>query len=254
MAKHRPELFLACFVIGAALGLGGSPLLFFINHPRGDFILAQDVWLQTSLSHGNGTVYWTGSTLWSGLVNSICACRNMCWTMASCLTFSYNAKDSLCILTDKGPHEYHFTPSPGSVIAYFAKSFGNYSSTKGPDGYLYVISSVSLDFNASKDACSRIPGHRLAVFHRMDQMNFFITLWTQLDSPQTWVDLRGTPGGMQWGDGTYMAATELKGKVEIVEVLTLPYAFRYTSSRFDDYTMDADFRILCQGDPSGNGW
>ncbi|XP_064091250.1 uncharacterized protein LOC135204933 [Macrobrachium nipponense] len=254
MAKHKLEIFLAFFVVGAASVLGGPRLVMLTNHTRGDFIVAQDVWLQTSLSYGNGTVYWTGSALWSGIVSSICACRNMCWAMATCLTFSYNAVSSQCVVTDKGPHEYYFTSGTGSLIVYFTRAFGTYSSTKGPDGFLYAISSFTNDFNASKDACSRIPGHRLGVIRKMNQMDFFINLWTQSGSSGTWVDLIGTTGGMRWGDGTYMDNTELKGKVEIVEVMDLPYAFRYTSGRLDDMSLGNSYRFLCQADPSGNGW
>ncbi|XP_037778097.1 uncharacterized protein LOC119574896 [Penaeus monodon] len=117
-----------------------------------------------------------------------------------------------------------------------------------PDGFLYVepvAMAIHLD---ARIFCSKIPGHRLAMFKTEAQKQALYALSARTGRAYN-IDLTFSGGNLYWGDGTQLGDAERQsmdlGKTGKPDM-------KYDGGKFSETDHSKNF--LCQANPNGLDW
>ncbi|KAG7171713.1 hypothetical protein Hamer_G025412 [Homarus americanus] len=141
-----------------------------------------------------------------------------------------------------------------------------YASVKGAytwktDSLLYLESSRERTFKNAKDLCSRIPGHRLAIYKTHLQARIMVThagIVKSTSGNMVTFDLtrskdKGTP--VVWGDGTPFLQTEISSYLTLEDSSTGERFFTYLPGENISNLRDSDkFIFMCQANPKAVEW
>nr|XP_027207837.1 uncharacterized protein LOC113801225 [Penaeus vannamei] len=185
-----------------------------------------------------------------------CQCRFSCWRNTECKAWSASKlpNGTECRMTIKGPG--------------FAKVVGDFRATYffmergvsgkyvfGEDNIMYLLNKAYGSFFAGIILCGSIPGHRLGIFKRLEQLEFAESYMYSKEpalSDVSYIDLRNTSEGPAFGDGTLLRDTDM-GQLEVVNASEAE-VFVHWNNMFVGVSAKTSRHFICQANPLGVEW
>ncbi|XP_066963251.1 uncharacterized protein [Macrobrachium rosenbergii] len=123
-----------------------------------------------------------------------------------------------------------------------------------PDTLLYLKPNVTLNFTDAKAYCSKIPGHRLSIYKKMDQWRA-ISAKMDNNEPYWVVDLQKQDDNTAiWGDGTLYKDTEIGQNLPLQNAYSIARIYIFFNGTLDDGVSYRMRRFFCQANPFGVDW
>ncbi|XP_069986199.1 uncharacterized protein [Penaeus vannamei] len=230
---------------GAVWTAVNPPSVYYINSKSGNFFMAKGLTLATK------------DAVLTLPARDTCKCKAMCETMMGCVAWSLVAvaEAGECRLSQLGPSNHTPLRQTNATYAFLESSVSGEYSFK-VDRLLYLKPPFKLPYEAAKNFCAAIPGHRLGIYKTMQQYNMLEEYWCPADNctSMIYMGLEKTSSGLMFIDGTSFDDAEISDAPRLVNDGISHYAFSIYNRNLDDGTGIPALQFLCQANPLGVEW